>query len=127
MSEIPDTIADVVGGLAVTSVQQLIPNLPAAVQDAASNFLAEYASVFFELSVKEIWEYIRRMNAGDFEVIPEIIGQLSDDAFLSKVEENTAVWAGVAATAEAQKQFTTQLVLKLIPIVGAILAALVGL
>ena len=127
MTEIPDAIAGVVGGLAVTTVQGLLGKLPAGQRDAAEGFLAEYGASLFEMTVAQIWEYIRRMQAGYFQVIPEILSQLSDDEFLTKVSANTDRWKSIAGTAEAQAKFTTQLILRLIPIVGAILAALVGL
>ena len=127
MTEIPDAISDVVGGLAIISIQPLIDKLPAEYKEAAGNFLAEYSPAFFEMTVAQIWGYIRRMNEGDFKVIPEILSKLSDDDFLTKVAANSAVWEGVAAAEVAKSEFQKQLVLKLIPIVGAILAALVGL
>jgi hypothetical protein len=101
--------------------------VPAGQRQAASDLLAQWGPKFFQLSVADAWQYLRRLLAGDIDAAAELDASLSDDAFLVKVKENTARWQNVAEYNVVRQQMRNEFLLRLAPIVASLLLGLVGL
>jgi len=108
-------------------VQALLAQVPEAQRQAATALLAEYGPRFFELAQEDAWQYLRRLMAGDLDVVAELDSKLSDDAFIAKVKTNTARWENVARYNKVREDLKNELLLRLAPIVLALLAGMVGL
>ncbi len=108
-------------------VRDLLAKVPEDQRQAAASLLAEYGPRFFELAREDAWQYLRRLMAGDLAVVAELDGKLSDDEFIAKVKANTARWANVAHYNKVREDLKNELLLRLAPIVLALLAGMVGL
>ncbi|MFA6133396.1 MAG: hypothetical protein WC869_05190 [Phycisphaerae bacterium] len=108
-------------------VQALLLNVPEAQRQAAAALLAQYGPRLFEMAQADAWQYLRRLMAGDIEVVAELDGKLSNDAFLAQVKANTARWEAVAQYNKVREDLKNEILLRLAPIVLSLLAALVGL
>jgi len=108
-------------------VRELLAKVPEAQRAAASELLAEYGPRFFELAQEDAWQMLRRLMAGDLDVVTELDAKLSDDAFIAKVKANTARWENVARYNKVREDLKNEILLRLAPIVLSVLAALVGL
>jgi hypothetical protein len=111
----------------VTLTQNLLARLPEAQRPAAGALLAQYGPRFFDLARQDAWQYLRRLMAGDLDVVSELDGRLSNDEFAAKVKANTARWEAVANYNIVRENLKNEILLRLVPIVGGLLAALVGL
>ena len=107
--------------------QALLAQVPEAQRQAATALLAEYGPRFFELAQEDAWQYLRRLMAGDLDVVTELDAKLSDDAFIAKVKANTARWENVARYNKVREDLKNEILLRLAPIVLALLAGMVGL
>jgi hypothetical protein len=101
--------------------------VPQDKRQAASDLLAQWGPKFFEMSVQDAWQYLRRLLAGDIDAVTELDSSLSDDAFIAKVKANTARWENVANYNVVREQMRSEFLLKLAPIALSLLLALVGL
>lgn len=110
-----------------TQIQQLVGTLPDNQRQAAAALLAQYGPRFFELAQEDAWQYLRRLMAGDLEVVAELDGKLSDDEWLAQVKANTARWDNVAQYNVVRENLKNEILLRLAPIVLGLLAGLVGL
>ena len=110
-----------------TQVSELLAKVPEPQRQAAAALLAQYGPRFFELAQEDAWQYLRRLMAGDLDVVAELDGKLSDDQFIAKVKTNTARWESVANYNKVRDDLKNEILLRLVPIVGSLLAALVGL
>jgi len=108
-------------------VRELLTKVPETQRSAATELLAEYGPRFFDLTQEDAWQYLRRLMAGDLDVVAELDSKLSDDAFLAKVKTNTARWENVARYNKVRDDLKNELLLRLAPIVLALLAGMVGL
>jgi len=107
--------------------QVLLAKVPEAQRQAAAALLTEYGPRFFELAQEDAWQMLRRLMAGDIEVVTELDAKLSDDAFIAKVKANTARWENVAQYNKVREDLKNEILLRLAPIVLSVLAAMVGL
>lgn len=107
--------------------QALLAKVPEPQRQAAAGLLIQYGPRLFEMAQEDAWQYLRRLMAGDLDVVIDLDARLSDDAFLAKVKINTAKWDGVARYNVEREKWRNEILLKLAPIVLSILAALVGL
>ena len=110
-----------------TRISDLLARLPEPQRAAATALLAQYGPRLFELAQEDVWQYLRRLMAGDLDAVAELDMKLSDDQFVAKVKANTARWENVAGYNEIRQQLKNELLLRLAPIILAVLAALVGL
>ena len=101
--------------------------MPADKKQAASDLLAQWGPKFFEMSVQDAWQYLRRLLAGDIDAVAELDSSLSDDAFIAKVKANTARWENVANYNKVRDDLKNEILLRLAPVVLGLLAGLVGL
>lgn len=108
-------------------IQNLLAAMPDDQRQAAAALLAQYGPRFFELAQQDAWQYLRRLMAGDLDVVAELDGKLSDDEFIAKVKTNTARWESVANYNKVRDDLKNELLLRLAPIVLGLLAGLVGL
>ena len=108
-------------------VQDLLGRIPENQRQAAGALIAQYGPRLFELAQEDAWAYLRRLLAGDLDVVAELDGKLSNEDFIAKVKANTARWESVAAYNKVREDLRNDLLLKLAPVAAAILAALVGL
>jgi hypothetical protein len=108
-------------------IQDLLAHVPDAQKQAAGALLAQYGPRFFELAQEDAWAYLRRLMAGDLAAAAELDAKLSDAQWLSQVAANTAAWANVAQYNKVRDDVKNELLLRLAPIVGGLLAGLVGL
>jgi len=107
--------------------QLLLAKVPEAQRQAAATLLSEYGPRFFELAQEDAWQMLRRLMAGDLDVVTELDAKLSDDAFIAKVKANTARWENVAQYNKVREDLKNEILLRLAPIVLSVLAAMVGL
>ena len=107
--------------------QALLAKVPEAQRQAAGALLAQYGPRFFELAQEDAWQYLRRLMAGDLDVVAELDGKLSNDEFLAKVKANTARWQAVAQYNKVREDLKNEILLRLAPVVLGLLAGLVGL
>ena len=107
--------------------QVLLAKVPEAQRQAAAALLTEYGPRFFDLAQEDAWQMLRRLMAGDIEVVTELDAKLSDDAFIAKVKANTARWENVARYNKVREDLKNEILLRLAPIVLSVLAAMVGL
>jgi len=107
--------------------QVLLAKVPETQRQAAAALLAEYGPRFFDLAQEDAWQMLRRLMAGDIEVVTELDAKLSDDAFIAKVKANTAQWENVAQYNKVREDLKNEILLRLAPIVLSVLAAMVGL
>ncbi len=108
-------------------VNDLLSLIPANQRDAAGLLIAQYGPRLFDLAKEDAWAYLRRLMAGDIDAAAELDAKLSDAEWLSRVAANTARWESVANYNKVREDLKNEIILRLVPIVGAILAALVGL
>ena len=109
------------------TVDELLVKVPSDQRQAASALLAQYGPRFLELAQEDAWGYLRRLMAGDLEVVAELDGKLSNDEWLAKVKANTARWESVAQYNKVREDIKNEILLRLAPIVLGLLAGLVGL
>ena len=122
------TAGDGYVGLALTQkVQGLLLKIPENQRAAATNILAEYGPRLFEMAQDDAWSYLRRLMAGDLDVVSELDAKLSDSDFIAKVKTNTARWDSVAAYNVTREKVKNEILLRTAPIVASVLLALVGL
>jgi len=105
----------------------LLARVPESQRKAAAALIAQYGPRLFEMAQEDAWTYLRRLMAGDLDVVTELDAKLSDDAFIAKVKSNTAKWETVANYNVVRNNLKNEILLKLAPIVLSILAAMVGL
>lgn len=110
-----------------SQINGLLALVPEDQRDAAAELMAQYGPRLFELAKADAMNYLRRLLAGDFEAALELDAKLSDAEWLAQVAANTAAWQAVATSEQAKKDLRIQIGLRLVPIIGSILAALVGL
>ncbi len=108
-------------------INSLLGNVPDAQRQAAADLLAQYGPRFFDMAREDAWGYLRRILAGDFDAVAELDTTLSNDAFIARVKANTARWENVAQYNIVRNNLKNEFLLRLAPIVAAILGALVGL
>lgn len=111
----------------VTQINALVAKVPVAQQPAATALLTQWGPKFFLIAQEDAWNLLRRLLAGDLDVVTELDSTLSNDEFVSRVKANTARWDGVANYNKVRSDLANEFLLRVAPIVGAILAALVGL
>jgi hypothetical protein len=110
-----------------TRIGELLAKVPEAQRQAAGALLAQYGPRFFELAQEDAWQYLRRLMAGDLEVVTELDGKLSNEEFIAKVKANTARWEAVAQYNKVREDLKNEILLRLAPVVLGLLAGLVGL
>ena len=110
-----------------TKISELLAKVPEEQRQAAAALLAQYGPRFFEMAQEDAWQYLRRLMAGDLDVVTELDAKLSDDAFIAKVKANTARWENVAQYNKVREDLKNEILLRLAPIVLSVLAAMVGL
>lgn len=110
-----------------SQIAALLSRVPETQRQAAGALLAQYGPRFFDMAQEDAWAYLRRLMAGDLAAAAELDAKLSDAQWLSQVAANTAAWANVAQYNKVREDLKNALLLRLAPIVGAVLAALVGL
>jgi len=110
-----------------TRISELLAKVPEPQRQAAAALLAQYGPRFFELAQEDAWQYLRRLMAGDLNVVAELDSKLSNDEFIAKVKANTARWESVASYNKVREDLKNELLLRLAPIVLALLAGAVGL
>ena len=108
-------------------IQNLLAHVPEGQRQAAGALLAQYGPRFFELAQEDAWQYLRRLMAGDLDVVAELDGKLSNDEFIARVKANTARWESVANYNKVRDDLKNEILLRLAPIVLSVLAGLVGL
>ena len=110
-----------------TQISELLLKVPASQRQAAASLLAEYGPRFFAMAHNDAWAFLRRLMAGDVEVVAELDSLLSDDQFIAKVKANTARWEAVANYNVVRNNLRNEFLLRLAPLVLSLLAALVSL
>ena len=108
-------------------ISELLAKVPEEQRQAAAALLAQYGPRFFEIAQEDAWQYLRRLMAGDVDVVAELDSKLSNDEFIAKVKANTARWENVAHYNKVRDDLRKELLLRLAPIVLGVLAGLVGL
>lgn len=109
------------------TIQELIATVPQDKREQATAILAQYGPVFLEMARAEAMQYIARLMAGDFDAVGDILAKMSDEAFIARVKANSARWSNVAAYNETRSKLTSEMILRMVPVIGAILAGVVGL
>ena len=110
-----------------TQIEELLAKIPENQRQAAGNLLAQYGPRFFAIAQDDAWQYLRRLMAGDVDVVAELDAQLSNDQFIAQVKTNTARWEVVANYNKVRDDLKNEILLRLAPIVLGLLAGLVGL
>ena len=105
----------------------LLSRIPADKRQAAGNLVAQYGPRLFSMAQEDALAYLRRLMAGDLDVVSELDGKLSDEQFIAQVKANTARWEAVASYNKVREDLKNEMLLRLAPVVLSILAALVGL
>jgi hypothetical protein len=105
----------------------LLARVPLEQRMAAGELLAQYGPRFMEMAHEDAWAYLRRLMAGDLDVVAELDLAMSDEAWLAGVKANTARWENVARYNKVREDLKNEFLLRLAPIIGGLLAALVGL
>ena len=108
-------------------IQNLLATVPEPQRQAAAAMIAQYGPRLFELAREDAWQYLRRLMAGDLDVVAELDGKLSDDQWIARVKANTARWESVANYNKVRNDLKNEILLRLAPIVLSLLAGLVGL
>lgn len=108
-------------------IENLLAKLPENQRQAAADLLVQYGPKFFEIARADAWQYLRRLMAGDLDVICELDSSLSNDDFIVRVKANTARWESVAQYNKVRSDLKNELLLRIAPIVLGLLAGLVGL
>ena len=108
-------------------IAALLLKVPEPYRAVAADLLAQYGTRFFAMAREDAWQYLRRLMAGDMEAVVELDAKLSDDEFLAKVKANTALWANVAQYNKVRDEMREALLLRLAPVILALLLAVVGL
>ena len=110
-----------------TQISELLLKVPPSQRQAAASLLAQYGPRFFAMAQEDIWQYLRRLMAGDVDAVAELDFLLSDDQFVAKVKANTARWEAVANYNVMRANLRNEMLLRLAPIVLSLLAAAVCL
>jgi hypothetical protein len=107
--------------------EELAARIPTAQRGAAAELIAQYGPRLFELAQEDAWACLRRLMSGDLEAAAELDAKLSDEEFIAKVKANTARWESVANYNQVRQDLRNEILLRLAPLVLAILLAMVGL
>ena len=110
-----------------TQISELLGRLPENQRQAAADLLVQYGPRFFEIAREDAWQYLRRLMAGDLDVVAELDSALSNDEFIVRVKANTVRWENVANYNKVRDNLKNELLLRLAPVVLGLLAGLVGL
>ncbi|MCY2930415.1 MAG: hypothetical protein NTV86_13125 [Planctomycetota bacterium] len=108
-------------------ITKLLALVPESQREAAAALLVQYGPRFFELAKEDALQYLRRLMAGDLDVVLELDAQLSDDQFIAKVKANSARWEAVANYNLVRENLKNEVLLKMAPVLLSVLAAVVGL
>jgi hypothetical protein len=108
-------------------IQNLLAGVPESQRQAAAALLVQYGPRLFEMAQEDAWQYLRRLMAGDLDVVAELDSKLSNDEFIAKVKAKTARWESVANYNKVRNDLRNEILLRLAPIVLSVLAGLVGL
>lgn len=106
---------------------ELLNRIPPAQREVAAGLIAQYGPRLLDMAIEDAWVYIRRLQAGDLDAVSELDGKLSDAEWLASVKVNTARWNNVAGYNVVRDNLKNEILLKIAPIVLAILAGVVGL
>ena len=109
------------------TVAELLERIPAAQREAAADLIAQYGNRLLDMAREDAWAYVRRLQMGDLDAIAELDAKLSDAEWLASVVFNTTRWENVAGYNVVRNNLKNEILLKLAPIILAILAGLVGL
>ena len=110
-----------------TQISSLLEKVPQSQRQAAASLLTQYGPRFFALAQADAWAYLRRLMAGDLDVVCELDTLLSDEEFISKVKINTARWENITAASKVRDSLKTEFLIRLAPVVLGLLLALVSL
>ena len=108
-------------------LSSVLSKIPEAQRPAASALLTQYGPRLLSMAHEDIWQYIRRLLAGDLLAAAELDDLLTDDEFLAAVKANTAQWEAVAEYNIARAKMRFDFAVKVAPVLLTILLALVGL
>lgn len=108
-------------------LEALLARIPDDQVQAAQGFLSLYGPRLLELTEEDLWTMIRRLMAGDYTVVADLVSSLDNDAFIASVKANTARWANVEQYNAVRDSLRNEMILRMVPIVGSVLAAMVGL
>ena len=108
-----------------TKLADLLAKIPTDKQAAAGSLIAYYGPQLLNMAVADAAAYLKRLLAGDLNVVTELDASLSTDEWLSKVKANTARWENVAQYNIVRNNMTNEFLLKAAPILASILLALV--
>lgn len=111
----------------IQKAQDLLKLIPEAQRPAASLLLIQYGPRLFEMALEDVWTYLRRLMAGDLNVVTELDAKLSDDAFIVKVKANAIAWEAVVAYNVTRDALRTEIILRTASVVASVLLAVVGL
>ena len=106
---------------------KLLALVPESQREAATALLVQYGPRLFEVAKEDALGYMRRLMAGDLDVVLELDAKLSDDEFVAKVKANSARWETVASSNLVRENLKNDILLKLAPTVLNLLGGLVGL
>ena len=91
----------------------------------SASLIAYYGPQLLNMAVADAAAYLKRLLAGDLNVVTELDASLSTDEWLAKVKANTARWENVAQYNIVRNNMTNDFLLKAAPILASILLALV--
>ena len=109
------------------TTDELLSKIPEDQRQAAAVLVGQYGPPLFGMAIEQAWEYLRRLMAGDIQVVADLDAQLSTDEWLAKVKANTARWENVAQYNAVRDKMRNEVLLRLAPILLSVLMALVGL
>ena len=108
-----------------TKLTDLLAKVPADKRDAAGSLIAYYGPQLLNMAVADAAGYLKRLLAGDLNVVTELDAGLSTDEWLAKVKANTARWENVAQYNIVRSNMTNEFLLRAAPVLASILLALV--
>lgn len=107
--------------------EELLAKIPPEEVAAAKAVLTEYAPILLQMTQEAAWGYIKRLMEGDLGAVSEVLSQMTDDAFVLRVKQNTARWQNVARYEEFVKTAENKVLVAVAPVLLSVLLALVGL
>jgi hypothetical protein len=107
--------------------EDLLAKIPPEDVSAAKAVLSQYSTTLLQMTQESAWGYIMRLMEGDLTAVSDVLAQMSDEAFILRVKQNTARWQNVARYEEFVKTVENKVLVAVAPVLLSILLALVGL
>ena len=109
------------------NMQELLESVPEAQRAEAAAILTEYGTGMLAMAREEVLATLHRLLAGDIEAVRDVLMRGGWAALADAAEVNAENWDRVQTANIKARELADDALMRMIPVVGAILLGLVGL